>query len=106
VVTSPRRGDVWWAEAPEVGRRPVLVITRDRAIDVLRNVVVAPVTRTVRSIPSEVRLGAAEGLAVECVASFDNLRTVPKSLLSERAGRLDPNRVHEICLALDAAFDC
>src|SRR2546423_15719482 len=53
LVTQPRKGDIWWAEA-EDKRRPVLVVTRSRAIPVLTWIVVAPITRTVRGIPTEV----------------------------------------------------
>jgi mRNA interferase MazF len=96
---------VWWAEA-EGKRRPVLVITRDEAIPVLRRLVVAPVTRTVRRIPTEVALGAGEGLPVDCAASFDNLQPVNRHLLTERIGALAAGRRREVCDALDALADC
>lgn len=103
---TPRQGDIWWAEVPEVGRRPVLVITRDRAVAGLRRVVVAPVTTTIRGIPTEVRLGEDEGLRRQSVASFDNLQPVLRALLTERIGRLDASRTTEICRALDALAEC
>jgi mRNA-degrading endonuclease toxin of MazEF toxin-antitoxin module len=57
----PRRGDVWWLESPEIGRRPVLVITRDSAIDVLSGIVVAPITRTVETLtPRSVLISMTE----------------------------------------------
>lgn len=65
-------------------RRPVLVVTRDEAIPVLRRLVVAPVTRTVRSIPTEIALGTDEGMPVDCAASFDNLQPINRHLLTER----------------------
>jgi mRNA interferase MazF len=105
VVSTPRQGDVWWAEAQDK-RRPVLVVTRDDAIPVLRRLVVAPVTRTVRGIPTEVALGEEEGLPVPCAASFDNLQPVNRHLLTERVGRLPATRRHEVCHALDALADC
>jgi mRNA interferase MazF len=58
---------------------PVVVLTRDEALPRLRNVVVALVTRTIRGIETEVQLGPAEGMPVECAVSLDNLRTVPKA---------------------------
>ena len=76
----PRQGEVWWAEA-EDKRRPVLVVTRSDAIPVLRWVVVAPITRTVRDIRTEVRLGAEDGLREDSVASFDNLQPIRRSFL-------------------------
>jgi mRNA interferase MazF len=105
VVSAARQGEVWWAEA-EDKRRPVLIVTRNEAIPVLRWVVVAPVTRTVRGIPTEIPIGEDEGLPVECAASFDNLQPIRLSFLTERAGALDPSRRHELCDALRALSDC
>lgn len=104
-MSAPRQGDVWWAEA-EDRRRPVLVVTRDDAIPVLRRLVVAPVTRTVRGIPTEIALGEDEGLPAPCAASFDNLQPVNRHLLTRRLGRLAGSRRHELCAALDALADC
>jgi len=101
----PRQGEVWWAQA-EDRRRPVLVVTRTDAVAVLRRVVVAPVTRTVRGIPTEIQLGPAEGLAVPCAASFDNVQPVSRALLTERVGALDATRRAELCRALAALADC
>jgi mRNA interferase MazF len=105
VVSGPRQGDIWWAEA-EDKRRPVLVVTRDDAIPVLRRLVIAPVTRTVRDIPTEIALGQDEGLPVDCAASFDNLQPINRHLLTERIGALSTARRHEVCGALDALADC
>lgn len=104
-MSEPRQGEIWWAEA-EDKRRPVLVVTRNEAIPVLNRLVVAPVTRTVRGIPTEVALGADEGLPIECAASFDNLQPVNRHLLRERVGALHASRRHEVCTALDALADC
>lgn len=104
-MNGPRQGEVWWAEA-EDKRRPVLVITRDDAIPVLRRIVVAPVTRTVRGIPTEVALGQEEGLSVACAASFDNVQPINCHLLTKRIGALASPRRREICGALDALADC
>ena len=104
-MNDPRQGEVWWAEA-EDKRRPVLIVTRSEAIPVLRRLVVAPVTRTVRGIPTEVALGSGEGMRVECVASFDNLQPVNRRMLTERIGALAANRRDEVCSALDALADC
>jgi mRNA interferase MazF len=105
-VTEPRRGDVWWGELADTGRRPFLVMTRTAAIPVLHSVLVAPVTRTVRGIPTEVPLGPSDGMPVECAASFDNLRVVPKAYLVERLTTLDHLTMAEACAALRAAVDC
>ncbi|MCE2532355.1 MAG: type II toxin-antitoxin system PemK/MazF family toxin, partial [Acidimicrobiia bacterium] len=69
---TPAQGDIWWAEA-EDRRRPVLVVTRNEAIPVLTRILVAPVTRTVRDIPTEVPLDTDDGLPQSCAASLDNL---------------------------------
>ncbi len=104
-MIRPAQGDVWWAEA-EDKRRPVLVVTRDEAIPSLTWLVVAPVTRTVRDIPTEVSLGEPEGLPVPCAGAFDNLQPIRRSYLTERVGRLDGSRRIELCRALTALADC
>lgn len=105
MVASPAQGEIWWAEA-EDKRRPVLVVTRSEAIPVPTWLVVAPVTTTVRGIPTELSLGPAEGLARECAAAFDNVQPVRRSFLTERLGRLGAERRVEICRALAALADC
>ena len=105
-MSLPAQGEIWWAEIPEAGRRPALVVTRDASIPHLRALLVAPVTRTIRHIPTEVELGSEDGLTQECAASFDNLRLVPRSMLTERAGRLAAPKALEICRALRAVADC
>lgn len=104
MVALPKRGEIWWAEA-EDKRRPVLVVTRSEAIAVLSGIVVAPITRTVRNIPTEVPLGDDEGLRVPCAASFDNLQRIRRSALVARIGDLGL-RQQEICASLHALADC
>ncbi len=101
----PQQGDIWWAEA-EDKRRPVLVVTRTDAIPVLTWLVVAPVTRTVRGIPTEVMLGSDHGLPSECVASFDNLQPIRRTFLTDRVGRLGVDETGVICRALRSLADC
>jgi len=105
-VSEPERGEVWWAELADTGRRPFLVVTRSRAIPVLHSVLAAPLTRTVRRIPTELRLGPDDGLPTECAASFDNLRVIAKRYLTERVCVLDSLRMLEACAALRNAVDC
>jgi mRNA interferase MazF len=93
-------------EEPGVGRRPACVLTRQEAIPVLQRVTVAPATRTVRSIPTEVELDRDDGMPERCVLSLDNIRTVPKAQLAERITRLSPTRLEEVCTALDRALGC
>jgi mRNA interferase MazF len=93
--------EVWWVELPEpVGRRPVLLLSRDSAYEVLNKLVVAEVTTRVRGIPQEVAMGPREGLASRCVANLDNMRTVHKSYFAERAGALGAARVPDVKRAL------
>ncbi len=99
------RGDLWWGESPDEKGRPFLVVSRSAANEVMQRVLVAPVSTRIRGIPSELRLGEHEGLPVESVASFDNLRPFPKAMLVRRLGGLGA-RTHEICDTADATFDC
>jgi mRNA interferase MazF len=94
-----RRGEIWWGEVSETGRRPFLVMTRDASIDVLNTVLAAPITRTVRDIPTELALGHDDGMPRDCAATFDNLRVVPKAYLVERITQLGPARMREACVA-------
>lgn len=97
------RGDVYDAELPG-GRHPAVIVTRDRAIPVLRNVCVAAVTSRIRGIPTEVPLGRAQGLARDCVASCDNLFTIPKRALVHRRGGLGPEELRRLDGALRIAL--
>ncbi|MGH9245526.1 MAG: type II toxin-antitoxin system PemK/MazF family toxin [Acidimicrobiales bacterium] len=97
---------MWWGEAPDEKGRPFLVVSRDAAIAVMQRVLVAPVTRRTRGVPSELQLGRAEGLPVESVASFDNVRPFPKGMLVRRLGSLAPARRHELCAVAAATLDC
>ena len=93
-------------ETPNQKRRPVLVVSRDEVIPVVNNVVVAPVTSTVRNIPTCIQVGSAEGLDHESVAMFDNLGAVPKSVLTKRLGGLGVGGRQRICDALAALANC
>lgn len=100
------RGEVWWGESPEEKGRPYLVVSRDAANAVMRRVLVAPITSRIRSVPSELPVGKPEGLPFESVASFDNLRSFPTSMLTRRLGRLDDSRIGLICRVAAATLDC
>jgi mRNA interferase MazF len=99
-------GEIWWVEHPEAGRRPACVLTRQAAIAVLNAVLVAPATRTIREIPTEVLLGPEDGMPERCALSLDNLTTVPKALLTSRITTLPPERHDELCSALRTATAC
>ncbi|HEX6286864.1 MAG TPA: type II toxin-antitoxin system PemK/MazF family toxin [Acidimicrobiia bacterium] len=85
------RNDIYWADlGEEGGRRPVCVLTRNSVISVLDRVTCAPITRTVRGIPSEVEVGPAQGLPDDAVINCDNIITIGKQLLDPRpVGSLD-----------------
>jgi len=100
------QAELWLMETPNQKRRPVLVVSRDEAIPVLNNVVVAPVTRTIRDIPTCIRVGPDEGIDHESVVTFDNLSAVPRSVLTRRLGALDRDGRRRICTALEALADC
>ena len=101
---TPLQGDIWWAEAEEK-RRPVLVVTRSEAVPVLNWILVAPITRTTRGIPTELPLDEEHGVDVPCAASFDNLQPIRKTFLTERIGSL-PFPRPAICRTLAAMADC
>ncbi len=105
-MSEARRGEVWWGEIEAIGRRPFLVMTRSAAIPVRHSVLAAPVTRTLRNIPTELVLGPDDGMPTACAASFDNLRVVPKAYLVERQCTLGPLQLIEACRALRTAVDC
>jgi mRNA interferase MazF len=100
------RGDICWVETPEDGRRPMLVLSRAEAIPVLHTVTTAVLTRTIRGIPTEVRLGTGDGVPEECVVNLDNLRHIPRAFLTEPITTLSGPRMHEVCRALAIATGC
>ena len=101
------RGDVVWAElGSPARRRPVCVLTRDAAIEVLLAVTCAPITRTIRDIASEVRVGQEEGLPEKSVVSCDSMITVPMTVLDpEPVGHLGLVKRVELDRALRYALD-
>lgn len=100
------RGEIWWGESEDEKGRPFLVVSRDGANSAMQRVLVAPVTRHIRSVPSELPLDEDEGLPVSSVASFDNLRAVPKSMLVRRLGALPLHKRQLICSVAAATLDC
>ena len=107
VTTLPARGEVWWCELPEVGRRPVVVLSRDAAIPRLRRALIGPCTTTVRSIPTEVLLEPREDpIPRLSVVNLDSVESVSIGTLVERLGRLSDGRMRQICNALEIAVDC
>ena len=101
-----RRGEVWLGELPApVGRRPVVLLSRDSAYQVRSAVTVSPVTRIIRNIPVEVRLDAGDGLPSRCVANLDDIATIPKTLIRQRISVLSAEKMHEVEAAIRFALD-
>jgi mRNA interferase MazF len=101
-----QRGEIWFAATPG-GDRPVLVLTRDPVAARIGSVVVAGLTRTRRSLVSELELTAAEdGLPDDCVANFDNIHTLPREAFRRRVGALSAARMAQACRVLTAATGC
>jgi mRNA interferase MazF len=103
----PRRGELWWCEPPEIGRRPVVVLSRDAAIPRLRRALVAPVTTTIRGLPSEVMLDPGDDpIGRRSAVNLDSVESVSIAVLVERIGTLSAARMRETCAALEVAVDC
>ncbi len=107
LMAVPLRGEVWWCEPPEIGRRPVVVLSRDVAIPRLRRALVAPCTTTIRSLSSEVVLEPdVDPVPRLSAVNLDSVESVSIGVLVERLGRLSDDRMRQICEALEVAVDC
>ena len=101
------RGDVrLYKFAPPDKEGPVLVLTRDSAIPYLTSVTVAPITSTIRGVPSEVLLDEEDGMKTACVVNLHNVVTVPQARVGRRVARLNSTRMAEICAALQFSLGC
>lgn len=99
------RGEVWWANLPKpVGRRPVVLLSRDEAYAVRNAVTVAEVSTTIRDIPVEVMLGPEDGLPKKCVVNLDTIVTIRKELLTDRISKLSPDRIQSVEAAIRFAL--
>ena len=107
MTPMPRRGELWWCEPPDIGRRPVVVLSRDAAIPRLRRTLVAPCTTTIRGLPSEVVLEPGDDpIGRRSAVNLDSVESVSIAVLVERLGTLSAARLREICAALEVAVDC
>ena len=107
MTALPLRGEVWWCELADVGRRPVVVLSRDAAIPRLRRTLVGPCTTTIRGLPSEVQLEPGEDPVPRAsVVNLDSVESVSLGTLVERLGRLSDERMRQICEALEIAVAC
>jgi mRNA interferase MazF len=103
----PARGEIWWSELAEIGRRPVVVLSRDAAIPRFRRAIVAPCTTTIRGLASEVVLEPGiDPIPRRSAVNLDSVESVSVAVLVDRLGRLADARMREICEALEVAVDC
>lgn len=103
----PRRGDLWWCDTRDHGRRPVVVLTRDAAIPRLGRALVGLCTTTIRGLDSEVVLEPGDDpVSVVTAVNLDSIESVALSALVERMGHLSHQRMGEICAALEVAVGC
>ena len=100
-----KRGEVWWANIPKpIGRRPVVLLSRNEAYAVRASVTVAPITRTVHGIPVEVLLGPEDGLPKSCVVNLDDVFTIRKTQLDRVLTALLPEKIARIEQAIKFAL--
>jgi mRNA interferase MazF len=103
----PARGEVWWCEMAEIGRRPVVVLSRDAVIPRHRRALIAPCTTTIRDLPSEVLLEPGDDpVPLRSAVNLDSIESVSIAILVERLGRVAEARMRAICAALAVAVDC
>ena len=106
MISGLHRGSIWIADLPAPWkRRPTVIVTRDAAIPTLTNVTLVMVTSRIRGIRTEVLLGPEHGLAQKCVATSDNIYTLPVELLVRRVGELGPTKLAELNAAIRTALD-
>ena len=100
------KGEIWWANLPSpIGKRPVVLLSRDEAYSVRNAVTVAEITSTIRNIPVEVNLGTRDGLPKKCVINLDTIITIRKELLTEKITDLFPEKIDKVNKAIKFAFD-
>lgn len=99
------QGDVYWYTFKEPDRRrPVLILTRNSAISFLTALTVAPITTTIRDIPTEVILTTEDGLLTDCAVNLDNIQTIPKARMGPFVAHLSIQRMREVLSAIEFAL--
>jgi len=107
LIALPVRGDVWWCEMPQIGRRPVVVLSRDTVIPRHRRALIAPCTTTIRGLVSEVVLEPGDDpVPRRSAVNLDSVESVSLAVLVDRIGRLSDARMRQVCDALAVAVDC
>ena len=107
MATRITRGDVrLYQFAPPDKKRPVVVLTRDSAIGYLSTVTVAPITSTIRGVPSEVILSEEDGMKTQAAVNLHNAVTISQHRLGKRVAQLGSLRMDEVCAALRFSLGC
>ena len=92
-----KRGEIRWDVFPRPDKkRPVLILTRDSALEFLGEVTVAPITSTIRDIPSEVILSNADGMPRDCAVNLDHLQTVSKGKIGSLITTLSASKMQQM----------
>ena len=101
-----KRGEIrWYTFARPDKRRPVLILTRDSVLEYLGEATIAPITRTVRDIPSEVFLSEADGMQKDCAINCDHLQTVSKGKIGSLISTLSASKMADVAKAIRFALD-
>ena len=105
-MANSRQSEIWWANLPEpLGWRPVLILTRNDAIPKLHWITVAPLTKTIRGLQSEVLLDQHDGVPQQCVVTLDNIAAVEQDVLIQRIATLSTEKMDQVWDALRYALD-
>jgi len=107
MASRVNRGEIWlYAFKSPDKRRPVLVLSRQKAIDLLRTILVAPITSAAHGVPSEAQVGIDEGLKHDSVVNLDQAQTVDQKRLQHFVGSVRPEKMNAVCRALLIATGC
>ena len=101
-----RRGEIrWYKFSPPDKKRPVLILTRDTILEYLDEVTIAPITTTIRAIPSEVPLSVFDGVPRDCAINLDHVQTVSKGKIGSLITKLSPEKLRQVTKAISFALD-
>lgn len=104
--SSPQWCELWWTDLEQGKRRPALVLTRPEAIARLPRILVAPATTNIRNLPTEVTLGASDGMPKPCVLNLDSPELISRFALVEYISTLNAMKWQDVCHALEVAVNC
>ena len=92
-----KRGEIWWSDQMSpIGRRPVVLLSRDESYKIRNAVIVAQITTTIRNIPTEVYLDTRDDMPKKCVINCDDIATIRKHSLTERITTLKSEKIEQI----------